>query len=252
MKHIPLIEYHLTNHCNLNCKGCAHFAPLAKPWFAEVEDFKRDLTLLSKKVIIDELTLFGGEPLLHPKVGEFCKIAREVLPNTKIGVLTNGIDLLKKLPELKNVFVENDIVVDITAYPISVNYKMALKLLSVFGIKYKIYNDLEPVKTLRKHKLSHTPKENDWDCLMIRAKSVQLKDGKLYLCPIQAYIDIFNDYFGETFVVDEKDILTLTENTTAEEITGMYYCKNDFCKYCREPIEGNKYSTSRKEKSEWM
>ena len=52
-------------------------------------------------------------------------------------------------------FVKNNITVDITCYPIAVNYKMTLKMLKVFGIKYKIYNDLEPIKTLRKHRLSH-------------------------------------------------------------------------------------------------
>ena len=65
LKHIPLIEYHLVNHCNLNCKGCAHFAPLAKPWFADINEFEKDLNQLSSKVIIDKLTLFGGEPLLN-------------------------------------------------------------------------------------------------------------------------------------------------------------------------------------------
>lgn len=251
MKHVPLIEYHLTNHCNLNCKGCAHFAPLADPWFADIEQFRNDLQKLANKVIVDELVLFGGEPLLHPQVKEFCEIARQILPNAEISILTNGIDLLKSLVKLKDVFVKNNITVDITCYPIAVNYKMTLKMLKVFGIKYKIYNDLEPIKTLRKHRLSHKKKENNWDCLMIESKSIQLKDGKLYLCPIQAYVDIFNKYFGENFMVDDTDVLVLTEDITAEDILNMYYNKNEFCKYCREPIEGNKYSTSRKEKQEW-
>lgn len=246
-----MIEYHVTNHCNLNCKGCAHFAPLAKPWFADINKFKHDLQILADKVIVDELILFGGEPLLHPDIQDFFVVARNILPEAKINVLTNGLLLLKKLPELKKSLVDNHIIVDVTCYPINVDYKLALKMLKVFGIKYRIYNDLEPIKTLRKHKLSHIKQQNDWNCLMINSKSVQLKDGKLYICPIQAYIDIFNEYFDETFEVEKSDVLTLTEDTTAEEILNMYYWKNEFCKYCREPIEGNKYSTSKKDKQEW-
>lgn len=249
-KHIPLIEYHLTNHCNLNCKGCAHFAPVAEPWFANINEYKKDMEELISKVVVDELILFGGEPLLHPNISEFLIESRKMLPNAKISVLTNGLLVLERISELKDVFVQNDVWLDITCYPIDVKYQFMIKLLKAFGIKYRIYNDLEPIKTLRKHILSHEKKENDWDCLMIRSKSVQLKDGKLYICPLQAYIDIFNKFFNESFTVDNECILDLYK-ATDEEIVNMYFRKNSFCEYCREPIEKNKYSTSKKEKSEW-
>ncbi len=249
-KHIPLIEYHLTNHCNLNCKGCAHFAPIAEPWFADINKYKNDMEELSSKVIVDELILFGGEPLLHPNISEFLIESRKMLPNTKISVLTNGLLVLERISELKDVFVQNDVWLDITCYPIDVKYQFMLKLLKAFRVKYRIYNDLEPIKTLRKHTLSHERKENKWDCLMIRSKSVQLKNGKLYICPLQAYIDIFNKFFNEDFAVDDECILDLYK-ATDEEIVNMYFRKNSFCEYCREPIEKNKYSTSKKEKREW-
>lgn len=249
-KHIPLIEYHLTNHCNLNCKGCAHFAPIAEPWFANINEYKNDMEELSSKVVVDELILFGGEPLLHPNISEFLIESRKMLPNTKISVLTNGLLVLERISELKDVFVQNDVWFDITCYPIDVKYQFMLKLLKAFRVKYRIYNDLEPIKTLRKHTLSHERKENKWDCLMIRSKSVQLKNGKLYICPLQAYIDIFNKFFNEDFAVDDECILDLYK-ATDEEIVNMYFRKNSFCEYCREPIEKNKYSTSKKEKREW-
>ena len=249
-KHIPLIEYHLTNHCNLNCKGCAHFAPIAEPWFADINKYKNDMEELTSKVVVDELILFGGEPLLHPNISEFLVESRKMLPNTKISVLTNGLLVLERISELKDVFVQNDILLDVTCYPIDVKYQFMLKLLKAFGVRYRIYNDLEPIKTLRKHTLSHEKKENEWDCLMIRSKSVQLKDGKLYICPLQAYIDIFNKFFNEDFTVNDECILDLYK-ATDEEIVNMYFRKNSFCEYCREPIEKNKYSTSKKEKSEW-
>lgn len=249
-KHIPLIEYHLTNHCNLNCKGCAHFAPIAEPWFANINEYKKDMEELISKVVVDELILFGGEPLLHPNISEFLIESRKMLPNAKISVLTNGLLVLERISELKDVFVQNDVWLDITCYPIDVKYQFMLKLLKAFRVKYRIYNDLEPIKTLRKHTLSHERKENKWDCLMIRSKSVQLKNGKLYICPLQAYIDIFNKFFNEDFAVDDECILDLYK-ATDEEIVNMYFRKNSFCEYCREPIEKNKYSTSKKEKREW-
>lgn len=37
-------EYHLTDQCNLNCKGCGHFCNLVdKDHFADLENYKKDL-----------------------------------------------------------------------------------------------------------------------------------------------------------------------------------------------------------------
>ena len=32
-----VLEVHVVNHCNLNCAGCNHFAPLADPWYIDVD-----------------------------------------------------------------------------------------------------------------------------------------------------------------------------------------------------------------------
>ena len=72
-------------------------------------------------------------------------------------------------------------------------------------------------------------------------ESVQLKDGKLYICPIQAYIDIFNEKFNDNFVINKEDFLDIyDENVTGKTIKGFYYKKNGFCDYCRKPIENQK------------
>lgn len=34
-------------HCNLNCKGCGHFSPLASESFLDLETFENDLRRLN-------------------------------------------------------------------------------------------------------------------------------------------------------------------------------------------------------------
>ena len=87
------VDIHLTDHCNLNCKGCTHFSPLAEKFFLDIDDFERDLTRLSElsKGDVGEMFLLGGEPLLHPEIVDFFPIARNLFPNTKLVVITNGI-----------------------------------------------------------------------------------------------------------------------------------------------------------------
>lgn len=43
---IQHLDYHLTTHCNLNCKGCSTFSPIAKEWFAEVNSCREDMKAL--------------------------------------------------------------------------------------------------------------------------------------------------------------------------------------------------------------
>src|SRR5574344_2335578 len=212
MNGIKLIEYHITNHCNLNCKGCAHFAPIAKPWFADIVSFENDIKRLSSKVDIEQLRLFGGEPLLNNDINQFLIVARKILPYSKISILTNGILVYERLQELIPTMLKNNIVMEMTKYPINVDYDKITKILRAVGILVEFENEFGVVKTLRHHILSHDQKDNDYACMMLKGESVQLRNGKLYICPLQAYIDIFNDKFNDNFVVDKKDVLDIYDN----------------------------------------
>ena len=65
---IPL-EFHLVDHCNLNCRHCAHYSPVAEPRFAtmdEVAEACRVASIIRPK----RFHVLGGEPLLHPGIDE--------------------------------------------------------------------------------------------------------------------------------------------------------------------------------------
>jgi uncharacterized radical SAM superfamily Fe-S cluster-containing enzyme len=113
------VETHLVDHCNLSCKGCSHYSPLAPKNFTNVGKFKKDMAALSKKVGISYLRLLGGEPLLHPDITKFIKYARRYFPQTLIGIATNGI----LLPKMKNGFWtacrKNNIQIEISQYQVN-------------------------------------------------------------------------------------------------------------------------------------
>jgi len=99
-KEFNYLEYHICDHCNLNCVGCFHNAPLVKePVFRTVESFKSDLKQIKKFIPNNTpigLDLLGGEPLLHPEILDFIKVAKNIIPVTEI--ITNGI-LLPKMSQ---------------------------------------------------------------------------------------------------------------------------------------------------------
>ena len=85
--------FSVATHCNLNCKGCAHFSPLSKeefPDFAEAErDFARLGELFHGKC--SSISLMGGEPLLNPQIEDYCRMVRKYFPVGDVQIVTNGI-----------------------------------------------------------------------------------------------------------------------------------------------------------------
>jgi MoaA/NifB/PqqE/SkfB family radical SAM enzyme len=78
----------LTDYCNLACKYC-----YAMPFSGRRMETARLLRLVDecRDLGVFDLTLAGGEPLLHPDVLEV--ITRAVSGGIRVGLLTNGINL---------------------------------------------------------------------------------------------------------------------------------------------------------------
>lgn len=98
---LDVVEFHLTDQCNMNCTGCSHYSPFAEKWLADRESVQRDLAALRMKFKggIRHVNLLGGEPLLHPDLIGFLRCVKETCPETLVTIVTNGILLLKQSEE---------------------------------------------------------------------------------------------------------------------------------------------------------
>ena len=69
----------LAYHCNLNCKGCAHFSPLSPAQFPDFEEVERDFARLSELFAgkCKYVCLMGGEPLMNPQIEDYCRSSRK-------------------------------------------------------------------------------------------------------------------------------------------------------------------------------
>jgi MoaA/NifB/PqqE/SkfB family radical SAM enzyme len=83
--------------CNLNCAYCEDFGSrrnhLVTP-NPTLDDAKRILKVIRSGM--DRLWLTGGEPLMHPDIGELLRHARNDLKFREISLITNGILLSQK------------------------------------------------------------------------------------------------------------------------------------------------------------
>ena len=94
----PAIEFNLTEHCNLSCTHCDHASSILPTKFADLESFERDIRALSTALEAGQLTFLGGEPLLHPQLLDFLRLAKDVQIANRIFLVTNGV-LLHKAPD---------------------------------------------------------------------------------------------------------------------------------------------------------
>ena len=239
-------EISLADHCNLSCQMCDHFSQLSEPWFVDVDQFKRDICRMSEIYDheIGAITLLGGEPTLHPHLIELLDYTRKQFPHTTIILLTNGVLLtkLKSSPQgnLWEALKRNAIHVTVTVYPINLDYKAIEEMASQYGISLSMSSDIHAVEASKQTKISdkHTmdlegkvPKEHCIHCLYFNKFNV-VKDGRYYMCPIQAHIDIFNRKFKTNLEYSEHDYLNIYDVDDWHEFAEYSSSWVPFCRYC--------------------
>ena len=126
----------IVDHCNLNCKCCGHFSPLASKGFLDINTFERDLKRLHELLQghIHCFELMGGESLLHPRLYDIVRLTAKYVTGEKY-LCTNGV-LLSSMPDkFYQLCAETDTIISITMYPIDLNWDEINRKVKLFGTK---------------------------------------------------------------------------------------------------------------------
>lgn len=246
----PYFQIILIKTCNLNCKGCTHFANLFNKQIEEdnvypIQNYEKDLRILSQYVNVFRLRLLGGEPLLYPYLGEAIKIAKQNFPLSDIRIVTNGLLIPQMSDELLSIIKENNIGIDISSYKptIKIKEKIIFKL-EQFDIDYCFegYED-EYIREFSKNISIY--KENDKEkavqnCFALQCQT--LLNGKIYKCPFEALGYKFFKYFGV-----KSDVVNWGYDIRNDNINWNNMVDNlksnpvNACKYCSDKIESFKW-----------
>jgi hypothetical protein len=250
------IEFHLVEHCNLNCRGCSHYSPLAKDEFLDIAQFEKDTFRLSQLLgkRIASINLLGGEPLLHPDVAQFCRVARKYFPKAEINIVTNGILLKSMSNDFWDTCQECCIMLGLTKYPIKLNYSDIEKKAAINNVNLFDYHIVE---NFRKDVLDpdgkQIPNDSYKKCPLVAFGRLQIKKGKLFQCATAAYINHINDYFHMNFQITDKDYLDLYQKISEEKILQFIFNSFPFCRYCalKDWKFNDEWTTSKRVWSEW-
>lgn len=256
---IPILHIHLTDHCNLNCRGCDNFSPLSPEIFADIAVFERNMDRISElsKGRVQEIQLLGGEPLLHPQVIDFMIIARKYFPSVAIKMVSNGVLLLKQAEAFWNACKQYDIELIVTKYPIKINYEEIEQLAEKQGVKFSFYGTTADIgKNMQCLPLDLSGKQNARDSFLRCSRAnrcVSLDNGRIYTCSLIPYVKYFNAHFGENLPVTKSDYMDIYKAKNMDEILNFLCRPMPFCRFCnqREIIWDIGYGISKKEISEW-
>ncbi len=252
-------EIAIVEHCNLNCKGCAHFSPISKPYFMSVETYYKDIERISYLFSGRSrwIHIMGGEPLLHPKIEEFLNITRKFFPRSRIDIVTNGLLIEKQKDSFWEACRINKVDIRPTKYPIKIDYSYMESISKSNNVKLRYYNDPRGEKKLTKYVLDIEGMQNknySFSQCDQGNKCITLKEGKLFTCPIIPYSNIFNNYFYTNLEISNNDYIDIYKASNRKEILQFLANAPDFCKYCNfnKVIYNNKWDTSACNINEWI
>ena len=253
------IDISVVEHCNLWCKHCWTFSPLADEIFMDVGEFDKDFKLLSKLTngSMSDILLMGGEPLLHPKLTEIMDISRKYFRDTEILLLTNGILLEKQDKFFWESCRKNGIKVKITHYPIKINYDKINITAAQHNVEFGYWGQGKPpVKAMFKFPIDinggHDANENWFYCHQAN-NCFMYKRGRIYPCSVISCIEHFNKFFGCKLTIQEDDYIEIKKVANIDEMLSFLAAPKPFCRYCNKlSVEtGLKWELSQRDISEW-
>ena len=257
------LDIHATEHCNLNCRGCTHFSPVAEREFCDLEQLDTNLKTLSRfQSSFGQLQILGGEPLLHPDIVKMTAIMRKYFPKQRITIITNGVLLAQpdKLPaDFWQAIRENNIVIKLSQYPINVDYAAVEELCRQQNVSYEIFADRsENARGWNKFLLDENGggikalKYKVFKLLGCRLKNCfQLSGNRIYPCSEVAYVHHLNKAFGTNFIHRKGDYIEVDKIRNSFQIRKLMLFTTPFCSYCCGYVK-DKWGISKREKSEWI
>lgn len=249
---LDYLEIHLADHCNLNCKGCGHFSPLSEEKFTDFITFRKDFIRL--KELFDnifKIRLMGGEPLLHPDVLIFLEFTRFIFPDARISLVTNGL----LLPMQSEIFWEkcfrNNIVIEITKYPIKLDFESiekkggsSLVKIEIGEMKTHFYKGINIE--------GNSDPSTAFHSCQLKFKCPFLKGGKIFICAFPALVHVFNKYFAQSIPLKKEDSIDIYDNINASDILDFLNRPSPICCWCLSDWPIFKWKPSERKIDEWV
>ena len=226
-------EYHVSYHCNLKCKGCGHYSNIAPEEFGDFDKFESDIYRLKELFWgIRMIRLMGGEPLLNPRLPDFCHMARKVFPDADIRIVSNGLLIPSINVEILKAMKENYIGFDITQYPPTSELKERIELRCLENeVLYTMSGKVN--QFFRTLNINGDSNKKDEHSICGSRRCHFLENGKISVCGLPILNKKYKDIIGHNAPVFEQDIMDIYDNSLDGFAINDFLSKPiETCRYC--------------------
>lgn len=205
------------------------------------------------KVVVD--------PLLNPDICQIMSLVRKYMDKTVIYLVTNGV-LLKtteKLPgDFWDVCRENDIIINVTRYPIKFDYDGIRQICEEKGVRFIIGAQRIGMGGWKETLL------NEKGCNVLEFKLGFLKlmkcnsnyfeivGDRIYPCCKSAYVGFLTKKFKTDFKISKKDYIEIDKLKKKRQLRRKFLVPIPFCKYCPGERSDSEWRVSQGKAEEWM
>lgn len=248
---LTYLELHLTDHCNLNCKGCSHYCPIAPKHYADLHQHEKDMQRLRQLFRgIHMIRLMGGEPLLHPEAALFIRTTRSAFPKSDLRFVTNGILLPQASKTFWSACRDTNTTIDLTVYP---PLRKRLTDYRALCNSKSVSLHITRMKAFYAHCNLKGNSDKKKAFKICRRMNVCpfLRNGRLYSCCIPPLIHYFNEKFGYKITADEGI------NIHSTLLSGRGILRKlgrpiDTCKWCSYDFVPFTWEVSNQVPEEWV
>lgn len=253
------LDLHISDHCNLNCKGCENYSSISKDKFVDFDVVKRDLERMAELFSnIEEIYLVGGEPLLHERIADFIYLSRETFPRSGVYVMTNGILVTRMAEDIWKAMHETGAILLCDSYPINIK----VDEINALGEKHGVKVEWTPkVEEFFKVPLDLN-KAQDGAKSFVRCRGMSncatLDLGKLYGCSHIAYSHILQDEFPEIEGVEgltptPADYVDIYSDLDGDQILERLMSPVPWCSHCAfDSFVTYEWGRTSKDPNEWF
>lgn len=235
---IDYLEFHVAHGCNLKCSGCSHFSHLTTGGIKSADDLVFDLEPWTKRLKILSFSLMGGEPLLSKHICELMTATRQLLPDSHLMLVSNG--LLLRDEHFKSL-VANNFELIVSQHSRNEAYlkrfndiEMRIQEWQKQGLRAHIRNSVDNWSQRYHEEAGKLTPYQDGDprqsYKICRAKNCkQLFQQRLWKCPPVAYIklldvdeqwDLMKNYTGVGLDCSEEELLKFLK-VKSESVCGL-------------------------------
>lgn len=243
IKIFPVVEFYITNVCNLSCRGCNRFNNYKFKGHQRWNDHAVEYEKWSKRLDLPRITIMGGEPTLNPDLEKYASNLRKLWPDAVIMVQTNGT---YQRPAHLEFFHE---------HMYRVGFGLSLHdPATADELKKKWEHHAGPIDAYTFHQSAvieqdgkftlhnSNPKEAFSVCDMKHDHTMY--NGKLYKCPFMAVIPDFDKQFNLDLTEEQRELLysfkPLSADCSDEELQDFVDSKDKHipqCQFCPQHLK---------------